>query len=308
MTKISIVIPVYNEHTIISELIKQVKYSTQKISLDYEIILVDDGSDDSTWEEILGVSILEPAVRGLKFSRNFGHHYAITAGIAHSTGDYVVVMDGDLQDNPAAIPELYSKIVEDYDIVFVNRINRSENYLYLFAQRVFYIALRILSGISFDYRQANFSIINRKVAEAFLKLPENSRFYVSTIKWLGFRSTSIDFMHGKRFSGEPSYSLRKRLRLASDIIFAFSNRPLKFAIYLGTSISIISFLMFLYLLIQSQYNGFSVLGWASLMCSIFFTSGLILNILGILGLYIGGIFNEVKNRPLYVVSEKINIK
>jgi dolichol-phosphate mannosyltransferase len=217
-------------------------------------------------------------------------------------------MDGDLQDNPAAIPELYSKIVEDYDIVFVNRINRSENYLYLFAQRVFYVVLRILSGISFDYRQANFSIINRKVAEAFLKLPENSRFYVSTIKWLGFRSTSIDFMHGKRFSGEPSYSLRKRLRLASDIIFAFSNRPLKFAIYLGTSISIISFLMFLYLLIQSQYNGFSVLGWASLMCSIFFTSGLILNILGILGLYIGGIFNEVKNRPLYVVSEKINIK
>jgi len=304
--KISVVIPVYNEELIIHELIKRVKSNIEKITSEYEILLIDDGSLDSTWIKIEIESTLEPRVKALKFSRNFGHHYAITAGIEKSTGDYVVIMDGDLQDNPEAIPVLFNKVKENYDIVFVNRINRPEGKLYLLIQRLFYWLLRNLSGIKFDRRQANFSIIKRKVANAFLKFPEQSRFYVSTIKWLGFESTSIDFSHGNRFGGNPSYTIRKRMRLAFDIIFSFSNRPLVFAIYLGSVISGISFLTFIYLLIRSQISEFSVLGWASIICAIFFTSGLTLVILGIHGLYIGGIFSEVKRRPLFIVSEEKN--
>jgi dolichol-phosphate mannosyltransferase len=304
--KISVVIPVYNEEMIVHELIIRVKTNLEKITEQYEILLIDDGSEDLTWDRIEIETKLESRVKALRFSRNFGHHYAITAGIKKSSGDYVVIMDGDLQDNPEAIPLMFKRINENYDVVFVNRINRPEGTVYLIAQQMFYWILGVLSGIKFDRRQANFSIISRKVANAFLQFPEQSRFYVSTIKWLGFNSTSIEFPHGDRFGGNPSYTIRKRLRLAFDIIFSFSNRPLKFSIYLGSFISVISFFTFMYLFIRSQMSGFAVLGWASLMCSIFFTSGLLLVILGIHGLYIGGIFHEVKRRPLFVISEDKN--
>ena len=307
MLKISVVIPVYNEESIIHELVRRVSLNVEKITRDYEILLVDDGSKDSTWSKIESESNLEPRVKAIKFSKNFGHHYAITAGIAKSNGDFVVVMDGDLQDNPEAIPVMFKKINENFDIVFVNRTNRPEGQFYLIVQKLFYWILVTLSGIKFDSRQANFSMIKRKVANAFLEFPERTRFYVSTIKWLGFNSTSIEFIHGNRFSGKPSYTLRKRIQLASDIIFSFSNRPLKFAIYLGSLISGISFTTFVYLLVRSQLSGFTVSGWASLMCSIFFTSGLTLAILGIHGLYIGGIFSEVKKRPLFIISEEKNL-
>lgn len=306
MTHLSVVIPVFNENSLINELIRRVKLNVEKITQDYEIILVDDGSSDSTWEKISAEAILEKRIKGIKFSRNFGHHYAITAGLHEVAGQWVVVMDGDLQDRPEVIPELYSKAQEGFEVVFVSRKNRPEKLYYRIAQRLFYIILRILSGIEFDSKQANFSIINKKVVEAFRNFPEHARFYGSTLKWLGFKRSEVYADHGVRFSGKPAYSLKKRIKLASDIIIAFSERPLKLAIGLGVLISTFSTIIAIWL-VYGKFNwGFSVTGWTSLMFSIFFLSGILFVILGIHGIYLGRLFQEVKNRPLYIVSERCN--
>ena len=305
MTELSIVIPVFNESELIKELVKRVKSNTETITTDYEIILVDDGSNDSTWSEILREANLEKRVRGLKFSRNFGHHYAITAGLHQSSGKWVVVMDGDLQDRPEVIPQLFKKATEGFDVVFVSRQNRPEKLYYRLAQKVFYWLLRNLSGIDFDSRQANFSIINRKVVEAFKSFPENARFYGSTIKWLGFKRTQIFADHGQRFSGRPSYTLKKRIKLATDIILAFSERPLKFAIGLGTLMSLLSFIFIFWILYRVIFLEYIISTLVSLVTVMFFSTGIILIVIGITGIYIGEIFRQVKNRPLYIIEDKI---
>lgn len=306
MTKISVVIPVLNESTLITELIRRVLLNVKKLTNDFEIILIDDGSKDNSWEMILKESATEPRIKGIKFSRNFGHHYAITAGLNYSSGEWVVVMDGDLQDRPEVIPDLYAKAQEGFEIVFVSRRNRPEKFYYQIAQKSFYVILRFLSGIDFDSNQANFSIISKKVVSAFNKFPENARFYGSSIKWLGFNRTSIYADHGERHSGKPSYTLKKRIRLAIDIILSFSERPLRFAIGVGAAMSISSILIAIWVVYRSLKSGFSVTGWPSIILSIFFSTGTILIVLGIIGIYVGRIFQEVKNRPLYVISEVTN--
>lgn len=306
MMELSIVVPVYNEQLNIDKLIGEIKTYLKNFENNLEIIIVDDGSSDNTWEKVIEQCRKDDRVTAIKLSRNFGHHYAITAGIHNALGNYVVVMDGDLQDRPEVIPVLYEEIRKGFDVVFVNRTNRPESLVYKVAQKFFYFTLRILSGYDFDSRQANFSIINRKVVEAFKKFPENSRFYGSTIKWLGFRTSSVSATHGKRFEGKPSYTLKKRFKLAADIILAFSDRPLKIAIGLGLVMSTLSIFIVTWILIGVNSWGFSVVGWPSLIAAIFFSTGIILVILGILGVYLGQVFKEVKNRPLYLISDTVN--
>jgi dolichol-phosphate mannosyltransferase len=305
---LSVVVPLLNEEGIVEELIKRINGSVEEVSENYEIILVDDGSTDGTGEKIRLSSKLNLKVKGIKLSRNFGHHYAISAGLHNAKGEWVVVMDGDLQDRPEVIPNLLKKAQEGFDVVFVSRNKRPESLFYRIFQKFFYIILNRLSGIDFDSRQANFSIINRKVVEAFKKFPENSRFYGSTIKWLGFKRSYIEAEHGRRFSGKPSYTIRKRLNLAFDIILAFSDRPLKFAIGLGLFLSGVSFLILIWVLIGYMSWGFTVIGWPSLIASIFLSSGAILVVLGVIGIYLGRVFNEVKSRPLYLVEDKVNME
>jgi polyisoprenyl-phosphate glycosyltransferase len=305
---LSVVVPLLNEEGIVEELIKRINGSVEEVSENYEIILVDDGSTDGTWEKIRLSSKINLKVKGIKLSRNFGHHYAISAGLHNAKGEWVVVMDGDLQDRPEVIPNLLKKAQEGFDVVFVSRNKRPESLFYRIFQKIFYIILNRLSGIDFDSRQANFSIINRKVVEAFKKFPENSRFYGSTIKWLGFSRSYIEAEHGRRFSGKPSYTIRKRLNLAFDIILAFSDRPLKFAIGLGLFLSGVSFLILIWVLIGYMSWGFTVIGWPSLIASIFLSSGAILVVLGVIGIYLGRVFNEVKSRPLYLVEDKVNME
>lgn len=308
MTHLSVVIPVYNESSLINELVKRVKLNVKLITEDYEIIIVDDGSRDNTWNSIEDEAKSENRIKGIKLSRNFGHHYAITAGLHNSIGEWVVVMDGDLQDRPEVIPDLYKKIQEGFDVVFVSRQNRPEKVYYLIAQKIFYWILKSLSGIDFDSRQANFSIINKKVVNAFKNFPENARFYGSTIKWLGFKRSYIFAEHGVRFSGKPSYTLRKRINLASEIIFSFSERPLKFSIVLGMFFSVTSFILGLFFLFRAIFYGFTVEGWVSIVISIMFSTGLLLIVLGVVSIYIRQIFREVKNRPLYIEDQKIGFK
>jgi dolichol-phosphate mannosyltransferase len=308
MAHLTVVIPVYNESTLIEELVKRVKQNVKLITEDFEIIIVDDGSHDNTWNSIENEAKSENRIKGIKFSRNFGHHYAITAGLHNSIGEWVVVMDGDLQDRPEVMPDLYKKAQEGFDVVFVSRQNRPEKLYYRLAQKIFYWILRSLSGLDFDSRQANYSIINKKVVDAFKKFPENARFYGSTIKWLGFRRSHVIANHGTRHSGKPSYTLRKRIKLASDIILSFSERPLKFAIGLGMVISSVSILIAFWICYRSIRWGFTVSGWPSLMVATFFLGGIILVVLGIIGIYLGRIFQEVKRRPLFIISEKINLE
>ena len=306
MVKISVVIPVFNEELLINELIKRVTENILTITKMYEVIIIDDGSVDKTWLQIQNEVNKSEKIKGIRFSKNFGHHYAITAGLNQVIGEWTIVMDGDLQDRPEVIPKLYQKAIEGYDIVFVSRKNRPESNTYKILQKIYYIVLRKLSGIDFDYRQANYSIISQKVVQAFNLFPETARFYGSTIKWLGFNRTYIEADHGQRFSGSPSYSIRKRIRLALDIIFSFSERPLKFSIYLGAIMSIGSIICGLFLFYRYLRNGFSVEGWASIIISIYLLSGIILLMIGVFGIYLGRVFTEVKKRPLYIIAEQAN--
>jgi glycosyltransferase involved in cell wall biosynthesis len=306
MTHLSVVIPVLNEKYIITELIKRVKLNVQLITEEFEIILVDDGSQDQTWELIESEAKAEKRIKGIKLSRNFGHHYAITAGLHNSRGEWVVVMDGDLQDRPEVIPDLYKKVNSGFDVVFVSRQNRPEKLYYRVGQRIFYWFLRRLSGINFDSRQANFSILNRKVVEAFKLFPEYARFYSSTIKWLGFERSFVLADHGTRYSGKPSYTLRKRIKLAADVILSFSERPLRFAIGFGITMSLSAIFIAIWIFWRSFYVEFVDFGTSSILLAIFFVGGSILIVLGILGIYLGRVFNQVKNRPLYIITEEIN--
>jgi glycosyltransferase involved in cell wall biosynthesis len=303
MNLITVVAPIYNEDENIDEFIMRVKTNLESITSDYKILLVDDGSEDMSWNKIKEACEQSSKVVGLKLSKNFGHHYAITAGIHACNSEWVIVMDSDLQDRPEVIPELYSKAVEGFDVVLVNRVDRPESFFYMFMQKLFYFGLKTLSGVNFDSRQANFSIISKKVVDSFKVFPEKARFYPSTLKWLGFKREVINATHGARFGGKASYSVKKRIKLAMDVILSFSDRPLRFAIGLGVIISIISYLMLIWILYRKLTAGFSVEGWTSIMAFTFFMGGTILIVLGINGIYLGKIFDQVKNRPLYIIED-----
>ena len=306
MTFISVVVPLNNEELIVDELVNRLLQTLELIEKSYEIIIVDDGSTDLTWQKLEEVSRKDNRIKCLKLSRNFGQHSAITAGLEFAQGNWNVVMDGDLQDRPEVIPALLDEALKGFDVVFVSRQNRPETKKYLAMQRIFYNILNKLSGLQIDSAQANFSIINSTVREAYLKIPEQIRFYGSAISWLGFKRSKIGANHGGRYKGKTSYSLKSRIKLAVDIIFSYSNRPLIFGTLLGFILTLLSLGMLAAILIRYLLFGFTVMGWASLMVSIFFSTGAILFMIGVMGLYIGRIFEEVKRRPIYIIDKKIN--
>ena len=306
MKTLSVVIPVYNETELIEELIGRTNKVLLEMAISYEILLVDDGSVDDSWAKITSLKARFPNLKSIKFSRNFGHHYAISAGLREVTGDFAVVMDGDLQDRPEVIPKLFQKIHEGFDVVFVARENRPESKLYLLLQRIYYFVLNTLSGLEFNSKYANFSIINRKVIDSFNLLSENTRFYGSSILWLGYRKGEVSAQHGTRFAGKPSYTISKRIRLALDVIIAFSDRPLKFAIYLGITQALVS-IIFVANLVSKYFLGSNSESIQEIiLASIFLSTGIIVLILGLIGIYIGRIYRETKMRPLFLISERID--
>lgn len=308
MPHLSVVAPIYREEDGVAELVRRLVASLAEVTEDFEIILVDDGSRDRSWERICEAALTEPRLRGLRFTRNFGQHYAITAGLELAKGDWVVVMDGDLQDRPEMIPALYAKAREGYDVVFVERQDRPEGRFYLLLQRLFYLILRYLAGTDYNPEHGNFSIISQRVVEGFRSLSENLRFYAGIVWWLGYRRTSIPARHGRRFAGRSVYSPGKRLRLAMAIIVAHSDRPLRLSIGLGFTMATLSFCYGSYIFLGVLFGELeTVEGWASLMVSTFFVGGIILSVLGIIGVYVGKLYHEVKKRPLYIVSDSINL-
>jgi len=304
MPRLSIVAPVFREAKVLPELYQRVSAALLPVTLDFELVLVSDGGNDGSWEVIKELSAADPRVKGIKFTRNFGQHLAISAGLDACDGDWVVVMDSDLQDRPEVIPQLFAKAQEGYEVVFVARKDRPESPLYRFAARGFFRLLRILAKTNYDPSHGNFSIISRRVVERYRAMGETLRFYGGILDWLGFERTSIEAQHGERFAGQPGYDLRKRLKLAGEIILAHSDRPLHFSVVFGLAISALSGATGCYMILRSVFfKHYSVEGWTSLMVSLFFMSGIILLVLGIIGIYIGKIFNEIKRRPLYVVGD-----
>jgi dolichol-phosphate mannosyltransferase len=297
-----------NEANGVLELIKQVKVNLELCSNDFEIILIDDGSKDNTWKQILFAADDDLRVKGVKLSNNFGQHFAITAGLEKSSGEWTVVMDGDLQDRPEAIPLLLEKAKHGFDIVYVRRQSRPESLFYKIGQRTFYFILNVLSDNDFDSKRANYSILNRKVVEAFRMYPEKSRFFPTIISSMGFSSTTIDFNHGRRYKGTTSYSLNKRIKLGIDILVSNSERPLKISLLLSFILFVSSIISLLLGAINQIRNEFFYVENLLIGSLILFVGSTILFSLGIIGIYLSKIYKEVRFRPLYVISETKNFE
>ena len=304
---ISIVSPVYRGEKMVAELVRRNVESISSITDDYEIILVNDASPDNSWAEIVKQCESNPRVKGINLSRNFGQHYAITAGLHYATGEWVVVMDCDLQDRPEEIPNLYNKAKEGYDIVYARRAVRKDGVVKKSTSALFYRVFRSLSGIQSDKAVANFGIYHRRVVEEFNKMPEQSRFFPSQVKYLGFKDIAIDVEHNERSEGKSSYSLMKRFKLGFDVIVSNSNKPLRFAVGLGFCMSALSFILALYNVIAKWVGVIQVPGYTTTVFSIWFVGGLLLLVMGIMGLYIGKIYDQVKGRQLFIVKDKINL-
>ena len=304
--KLSVVSPVYRAEKELEELVTRIKKSVPTEVLSLEIILVDDFSPDNSWSEIECLSVVHPEILGIKLSRNFGQHYAITAGLDHITGDYVVVMDCDLQDKPEEISKLFEKVKEGYDIVLARRFNRQDSFFKKLFSKLFYKTLGYLTGSKQDETVANFGIYKRNVINEVCNLRESIRYFPTMVKWVGFKTAYVDVEHASRKQGESNYNLKKMLNLALDIILAFSDKPLRLIIKLGMTIAFVSILMAIYAIYSKISGKVSVSGYASLITSIWFLSGCVLITLGVIGLYVGKIFEGVKNRPIYIVEKKVN--
>jgi dolichol-phosphate mannosyltransferase len=306
--KLSVVSPVYRAEKDLEELVTRIKNAIPSDISILEIILVDDFSPDNSWKEIERLAKLHPEILGIKLSRNFGQHYAITAGLDHVTGDYIVVMDCDLQDKPEEISKLFQKSKEGFDIVLARRFNRQDSFLKKFFSKLFYKTLGYLTGSKQDETVANYGLYKRNVIKEVCNLRESIRYFPTMVKWVGFTTAYVDVEHASRQQGESNYNLKKMLNLALDIILAFSDKPLRLIIKLGMSIAFVSILMAIYAIYNKITGEVSVSGYASLITSIWFLSGCILITLGVIGLYVGKIFEGVKNRPIYIVEKKVNAR
>lgn len=306
--KLSFVSPVYRAEKIIPALISRIEASAKLLTDDYEIVLVDDFSPDNSWTIIENEAKKNTRVKGLKLSRNFGQHYAISAGLKYATGDWIVVMDCDLQDQPEEVVKLYDKAKEGYDIVYAKRQERNDSFLKKLSSTMFHAVYDYLSGQKTDKTVANFGIYNKAVIDELNKMPEVARFFPSLVGYVGFRHASVNVEHAARYEGKSSYSLSKLLKLTFDVIILNSNKPLRLAVKIGFSLSTVAFILAIYNIIAYFAGIIMVPGYTTTIFSIWFVGGLILFILGIIGIYIGKIFDQVKGRQLYIIEKKLNIE
>lgn len=300
---ISIVIPVFNESVNIGKLNDRLTSVMSDMKLPYEVIYVNDGSIDDSLTKLKALSNSDNRCKYIDFSRNFGHQVAISAGMEHAFGEYIVIMDGDGQDPPELIPELYDKIKQGHEVVYARRKKRDgENFMKKFTARMFYRILAKITSVEIPVDTGDFRIIHHKIAKLLKKMPEQHKFIRGQISWLGFSQTFIEYDREERMGGNTKFTYRKMMRFALDGISSFSNWPLKIATIGGFLVSGISFLLILYTLYQ-KYFGFTVPGWASVNISILFIGGIQLIGIGILGEYLGRVSENVKNRPHYIIRD-----
>jgi dolichol-phosphate mannosyltransferase len=301
MALISIVTPVYRAEGCLEELYRRLVAALSGITQDFEIVMVEDCGGDRSWEIIRALSRRDPRVKGIQFSRNFGQHYGITAGLDHCDGDWVVVMDCDLQDRPEEIPRLYAKAQEGYDVVLARRGARADSVGKRFGSWLFYRLFSWLADIDFDGSSGNFRIVSRKVVAALRQMREQLRFFGGQVKWMGFPTATIGVRHDERYAGPSTYTFAKLLRLAGETILAYSDKPLRLSVRFGFALAAVAFCFGIYIVVRAALYGTAITGWASLIVSIYFIGGVIIAILGVIGIYLGKTFDEAKKRPLYIV-------
>lgn len=305
---ISVVSPVYRGEKMVHELVARIKECISIITEDFDVILVNDASPDDSWAEILKECKTDKRIKGINLSRNFGQHKAITAGLNYAKGDWVVVMDCDLQDRPEEIPKLYAKAKEGFDVVQAERTERQDGFFKRLSSTVFNAIFRYLSGVKKNKRIANFGIYKQDAIAAVCNMPERDRAFSQLIRYVGFKTTSISVEHGSRLEGNSSYTFRKLLKLAFEIIISNSNKPLRMMVELGFMMAFASMIIALYNVIAYFFGIIEVAGFTTTVFSIWFVGGLLMMQIGIVGIYIGKVFDQVKGRPLYVVMDKVNIE
>lgn len=302
---ISVVSPVYLAEKILPELVSRIAEELNKLQVAYEIILVDDSSPDNSWYQIEKLCTAFPFVKGIKLSRNFGQHYAITAGVAEATGEVVVLMDCDLQDDPADIALLLDEYQKSYQVVFTRRIERKHSPSKKLLSWLYKKSFALLSDKYFDIHTGSLVLFSSQVRSEFLRISDQDRLYIQLLKWVGFKSITVPVKHCERYSGKSSYTFMKMMRLAVQGWTFHSEKLLKFAVYMGFTLSSIALIGILYIVAQYYLTGFQS-GWASLAVLLIFSTGVIQLSIGILGIYIGKVFRQVKNRPLYIIEKKVN--
>jgi glycosyltransferase involved in cell wall biosynthesis len=309
---ISVVVPVLNESANVVELARALVATLEPLCRQhgfadnaFEVMFVDDGSTDETWSLIARFHEQDSRVGGLRLSRRFGHHQAVTAGLDRARGAAVVVMDGDLQDPPEAIPELYQRHKEGYDLVYAIRQQRQDTLVKRINSQLFWRTMNRVTGLSMPPEQMMLRVLSRRFVNALGEMRESARFVHGMMAWAGFRVTTVPVKHGERKAGVTKYNIGRQLSLALYALTSFSTTPLRIASVLGLVTAGLSFAMGIWLVMAKTFYGYSVEGWASIMTSLFFLSGLQMFVLGIIGEYLGKTYQEVQRRPLYFVSDAL---
>jgi glycosyltransferase involved in cell wall biosynthesis len=306
--ELSVVVPVFNERESVPELYRRLTAALAGVSSSFEIVLVDDGSNDGSWEIIRELAARDSRVKGLSFSRNFGHQMAFTAGLDHADGDAVVIMDADLQDPPELLPELVARWREGYDVVYAVRARRAgETAFKRFTAAAFYRLLRRITHVDIPVDTGDFRLMGRKAVAAFRRMPERHRFTRGMVAWLGFRQIGVSYERAARHAGETKYPLRKMLRLASDGITSFSYIPLQLASWLGVAVSASAFVA-LVAALAVRLGGGRMPAWAIAAAALALLGGVQLLAIGLLGEYVGRVLDEAKRRPLYLVRETVGME
>ena len=304
MRQLSVIAPVFNEEANLPVFFHRCTDTLRKLAVDYEIIFVDDGSRDGTPRWLYDKSRSDDRVHFIRFSRNFGHQMALTAGLDHASGKVIIIIDTDLQDPPELIEQLYRKHLEGFEVVYAKRRKRKgEGWFKLWTARVFYRLLKRMTSFEIPLDAGDFRLIDRKVADVLKRMPEQQKFYRGQVAWAGFRQSYVEYDRDKRLSGKTNYPFRKMLRLAIDAITSFSDSPIRFVTMLGFIVSLIAFGFIIYALLSYFVIHRYVPGWTSLMIAITFIGGVQLICIGIIGEYISRISANVRGRPPYVVME-----
>jgi len=304
---LSVVIPIYNEQENIQLLYTRVKGVLDNMRVSYELVFVNDGSKDLSLSLIEGLAVKDSKVKYIDFSRNFGHQIAVTAGLDHSIGNRVVIIDADLQDPPELIPEMYRRMDDNFQVVYARRRSRKgESFLKKITAKLFYRTLSSITAIDIPLDTGDFRIIDRKVVDVLKSMPEQQKFLRGQISWIGFNQTYIEYDREERHGGQTGYTYKKMFRFALDGITSFSNLPLKVASLMGFIVSGIAFVIMLYALYIRFFHNDYVQGWTSMILSIMFIGGIQLICVGIIGEYISRISTNIRQRPLYITN-KTNI-
>lgn len=302
----SFVSPVYKADSILNKLVEEIQKVMLEINETYEIILVDDRSPDNSWVTMQELSRQYPEVKSIRLSRNFGQHPAIMAGLNQARGEWIVVLDCDLQDQPKEVLKLYEKAKEGFDVVLARRSQRKDGFFKKLSSNIFSKVYGFFTDTKYNNEIANFGIYHSKTIAAVLKIADHIKFFPLFIDFVGFKSTSIYVEHAAREFGETSYSYAKLISLAFNSIISFSNKPLKIFVKFGLFISILSILVGSYYLYEALSGRTEVLGYTSIIVSIWFLSGVIITTVGVTGIYVGKIFDQTKSRPVFIIDKIIN--